>query len=311
VSFKSDAVYFYYGVDAMKQVIFKGSACAIITPFEKSGRIDYKTLKKNIDFQISNSTDAIVVCGTTGESSVLSDREHRQMIKSVIKYVEGRVPVIAGVGSNCTQKVLRRSEAAEECGADGLLIVTPYYNKTSQEGLIEHYLCIARHVSTPIITYNVPTRTGVDIKPETYKELSKVSKIVATKEANGNLSALMKTMELCGDNLNIYCGNDDHSAAFVAMGAIGTISVLANLMPQQAHDIAVTGINGDIDLSAALQKKYLEMCNVLFCDVNPVPIKYAMSLVGLCRDVYRLPLVELNDKNKSKVISAMKHLDII
>lgn len=295
----------------MKQVIFKGSACAVVTPFEKSGRIDYKALRKIIDYQLSKSTDAIVVCGTTGESSVLSSREHKQVIKSVMKYVENRVPVIAGVGSNCTDSVLRKSEAAQECGVDGLLIVTPYYNKTSQDGLIEHYRFIANHVSTPVITYNVPSRTGLDIKPETYKELSKIPKIVATKEANGNLSALMKTIELCGENLNIYCGNDDQSAAFVAMGAIGTISVLANLMPQQAHDIVSTGLNGDNDLSAALQIKYLEMCNALFCDVNPVPVKYAMSLIGLCSDVYRLPLVGLNDKNKAKIISAMRHLDII
>lgn len=295
----------------MKQVIFKGSACAIVTPFEKSGRIDYKALQKNIEYQISNSTDALVVCGTTGESAVLSSREHRQMIKSVVKYADGRVPVIAGVGSNSTDSVLRKSESAELCGVDGLLIVTPYYNKTSQDGLVEHYKFIANRTSTPIITYNVPSRTGLDIKPETYRELSKIPNIVATKEANGNLSALMKTVEMCGDELNIYCGNDDQTAAFIAMGAIGSVSVLANLLPQQAHDIAVTGLNGDFDLSTALQLKYLEMCNALFCDVNPVPIKYAMSLIGLCRDVYRLPLVELNDKNKAKIITAMRHLDII
>lgn len=295
----------------MKQTVFKGSGCAIVTPFDETGKIDYKTLKKLIDFQIDNGTDAIIVCGTTGESSVLCPREHRQMIKSTVKYVDGRVPVIAGTGANNTAEAVRKSVGAESLGADALLIVTPYYNKTSQQGLVEHYRYISRNVKLPIIVYNVPSRTGFDIKPETYRELSKIDNIVATKEANGNISALAQTMALCGDELDIYCGNDDQSAAFVSMGAKGTISVLANILPQEAHDIAITGINGDNDLSVHLQYKYLDICNALFCDINPIPVKYAMSLMGLCRDIYRLPLTDMSDENKARVEKVLKRHDII
>lgn len=295
----------------MKQTVFKGSACAIVTPFDENRKVDYKNLRKLIEFQINNGTDAIVVCGTTGEGSTLDTREHKQVIKTAVRQAEGRVPIIAGTGSNCTETAVKRSYAALDAGADALLIVTPYYNKCSQHGLCEHYAYISDRVDLPIIVYNVPSRTGVDIRPETYLELSRINHVVATKEANGDLSALMKTINLCGDTLDIYCGNDDQSAAFTAMGAKGTISVLANIMPREAHDIVCAGLDGDTDLSVSLQLKYLKICNDLFCDVNPIPVKYAMREMSLDSGVYRLPLNGPTDKNKEKIISTLKKYDLL
>ncbi len=295
----------------MKPTVFTGAACAIITPFDANGKIDYRRLKKQVDFQIDNGTDAIVVCGTTGESSVLNAREHRQMIKSVVKYVEKRVPVIAGTGSNCTQSAVMRSYAAECAGADALLIVTPYYNKCSQSGLIEHYDYISERTDLPIIAYNVPSRTGVDIKPETYKELCKIRNIVATKEANGNISALMKTISLCGDDLGIYCGNDDQTAAFMAMGAKGVISVLSNIMPSEMHDMTTNALYGKIKQSIAAQAKLIEIANTLFCDVNPIPVKYAMKQMGLDSGVYRLPMSDTSEANKRHIRDCLREYKLI
>lgn len=295
----------------MKNTVFTGSACALITPFNESGRIDYRNLRRQIDYQISNGTDALVICGTTGEASTLDNRERRQLIKSAVKYTEDRVPIIVGTGSNCTQTAVRYSDMAQSLGADALLIVTPYYNKCSQSGIVEHYAYISDRVGIPIITYNVPSRTGVDIKPETYLELSRIYNIVATKEANGNLSALMRTMCLCGDALNIYCGNDDQSAAFIAMGAKGTISVLSNIMPREAHDIVASGLEGNIDLSVSLQIKYLRICNELFCDVNPIPVKYAMHELGLDSGICRLPLNETTQKNKAAILNVLARYELI
>lgn len=290
----------------MKQTVFKGSACAIVTPFNEVGKVDYKALKRQIDFQIDSGTDAIVVCGTTGESATLDAREKRQVIKSTVKYVGGKVPVIAGTGGNNTADVVKKSLAAQAVGADALLIVTPYYNKCSQEGLVEHYAHINYRVSLPIIVYNVPSRTGVNIKPETYKRLSQLERIVATKEANGDLSALMKTMQLCGDELDIYCGNDDQSAAFGLLGGKGTISVLANILPSAAHDIAISAVEGDADYATALQLRYLGLCNALFCNVNPMPVKYAMSKMELDSGVCRLPLTQLSESEKETVDRILK-----
>ncbi len=295
----------------MKQTVFKGSACAIVTPFDKDGKVDYKTLKKQIDFQIENGTDAIVVCGTTGESSVLDTREHRQVIKSVVKYVENRVPVIAGTGSNSTENAVKRSHSAESVGADALLIVTPYYNKCSQTGLIEHYDFISERTDLPIILYNVPSRTGVDIKPETYKELSKIRNVVAVKEANGNISALMKTLNLCGNELSVYCGNDDQTAAFMAMGAKGVISVLANIMPAEIHNLTNYAIEGKLKQCVSQQLKLLEIANILFCDVNPIPVKYAMREMELDSGVYRLPLSDTSEVNKRHIRDALRKHSLI
>lgn len=295
----------------MKPTVFSGTACAIITPFDTDGKIDYRMLKKQVDFQIENGTDAIVVCGTTGENSVLSTREQKQVIKAVVKYAEKRVPVIAGTGSNCTQNAVKRSCAAESVGADALLIVTPYYNKCSQSGLIEHYDYISDRTSLPIIVYNVPTRTGVDIKPETYKELCKIRNIVAAKEANGNLSALMKTLSLCGDELGIYCGNDDQTAAFMAMGAKGVISVLANIMPAEMHSITSNAFAGRLKQSVAAQIKLLDIATTLFCDVNPIPVKYAMKQMGLDSGVYRLPLSDTSEANKRHIRDCLRKYQLI
>ncbi|MBO5422151.1 MAG: 4-hydroxy-tetrahydrodipicolinate synthase [Clostridia bacterium] len=295
----------------MNQTVFTGSACAIITPFDSDGKVDYRKLKKQVEFQIENGTDAIVVCGTTGESSVLNTREHRQVIKSVVKYVEKRVPVIAGTGSNSTESAVRRSCSAESVGADALLIVTPYYNKCSQAGLIEHYDYISERTSLPVIVYNVPARTGVDIKPETYKELSKIRNVVATKEANGNISALMKTISLCKDELDIYCGNDDQTAAFMAMGAKGVISVLANIIPNRMHGLASLALGGKTAESVAKQTELLDLANVLFCDVNPIPVKYAMKVMELDSGVYRLPLNDTSEINKRHIRDALRKQKLI
>ncbi len=290
----------------MKQTVFSGSACAIITPFNAEGKVDYRMLKKQVDFQIENGTDAIVVCGTTGESAVLNPKEHRQVIKSVVKYTERRVPVIAGTGSNSTDTAARRSFSAENAGADALLIVTPYYNKCSQSGLIRHYEYISEQTDLPIIVYNVPSRTGVDIKPETYKELSKIKNIVAAKEANGNISSLMKTISLCGDELDIYCGNDDQTAAFMAMGAKGVISVLANIMPDKMHRLTMLSFDGKHDDCVALQTELLDLINALFCDVNPIPVKYAMKLLELDSGIYRLPLSDTSEINKRYIRDSLR-----
>lgn len=295
----------------MKQTVFTGTACAIITPFDTDGKIDYRILKKQVEFQIENGTDAIVVCGTTGESSVLTAREHKQMIKAVVKYAEKRVPVIAGTGSNCTQNAVRRSHAAESVGADALLIVTPYYNKCSQTGLIEHYDYISDRTDLPIIVYNVPSRTGVDIKPETYKELCKVRNVVAAKEANGNLSALMKTISLCGNKLDIYCGNDDQTAAFMSMGAKGVISVLSNIMPDGMHCITSNALAGKTVQSVDAQLQLLDIANILFCDVNPIPVKYAMKMLGLDSGVYRLPLSDTSEANKRHIRDCLRKYKLI
>lgn len=295
----------------IKQTVFTGSACAIITPFRADGNVDYRMLKKQIDFQIENGTDAIVVCGTTGESSVLSTKEHRQVIKSAVKYVEKRVPVIAGTGSNSTESAARRSYTAESVGADALLIVTPYYNKCSQSGLIEHYNFISRQTDLPIIVYNVPSRTGVDIKPETYKELCKIRNIVATKEANSNISSLMKTLSLCADELDIYCGNDDQTAAFMAMGAKGAVSVLANIMPDEAHRLCSYALSGDIKKCTDIQLRLLEISNVLFCDVNPIPVKYAMKLLGRDSGIHRLPLNDTSVINKQRITDCLKEYGLL
>ncbi|MEE1065463.1 MAG: 4-hydroxy-tetrahydrodipicolinate synthase [Acutalibacteraceae bacterium] len=295
----------------IKQTVFTGSACAIITPFGADGNVDYRMLKKQVNYQIENGTDAIVVCGTTGESAVLSTREHRQVIKSVVKYVEKRVPVIAGTGSNSTETAARRSYTAESVGADALLVVTPYYNKCSQSGLIEHYEFITQQTDLPLIVYNVPSRTGVDIKPETYRELCKIKNIVATKEANGNISALTKTLSLCGDELDIYCGNDDQTAAFMAMGAKGVISVLSNIVPEEIHKMTTLSLNSKLKESIFLQFKLLELCEVLFCDVNPIPVKYAMRLMELDSGFYRLPLNDTSDINKNHIRACLKKYGLI
>ena len=290
----------------MKKILFRGCGTAIATPFTNENKINYEVLKKYLDFQIENKVDAIIVCGTTGESATLSNDEKKELINFTVKYVNKKVPVIAGTGSNNTKSAIEISRYAEKVGADGLLVVTPYYNKTTQEGLIEHYIEIARKVKIPIIMYNVPSRTGVNILPETCLELSKIENIVAIKEASGNISQIAKIAQLCRDNLYIYSGNDDQILPILSIGGIGVISVLSNIKPKEVHDICEKCINGNIDNAKEIFLKFLPLANSLFCEVNPIPIKYALSKIGYDFGKPRLPLVEL--KNKELIDSQIEML---
>lgn len=295
----------------MKKIIFKGAGVAIVTPMKNNGEINYDTMEKLIEFQIENSTDAIITCGTTGESATLSPLEHSQLIEFTIKKVRGRVPVIAGTGSNNTKIAIQLSKEAEKMGVDGLLIVTPYYNKTSQEGLIQHYNHIADNVNTPIILYNVPSRTGVNIKPETYLKLSKHPNICATKEANGNLSAIAKTISLCKNDLNIYSGNDDQIVPTLSLGGIGVISVLSNVCPKECHNIVTEFMKGNIEASKILQLQYFDLIEALFCDVNPMPVKSALNMIGFNCGNCRLPLTGLNQSSERHIKDTLAKYHLI
>ncbi|MDR1253711.1 MAG: 4-hydroxy-tetrahydrodipicolinate synthase [Oscillospiraceae bacterium] len=278
----------------MKKIIFQGSGVALVTPMKKDGSIDYDALGNLIEFQIKNKTDAIISCGTTGESSVLTDKERLSVIDYTIKKTARRVPVIAGTGSNDTLHALSLSLDAQKLGADALLLVTPYYNKTSQKGLIEHYTYIADRLDIPIILYNVPSRTGISIKPETYKVLADHPKIFAIKEASNSMGDLAKTISLCSQNLFIYSGNDELSIPMLSLGGIGVISVFANLFPRQSHDIIEHYLEGNREESLKLFLDSLEVINALFCDVNPIPVKTAMNFIGIPCGKCRLPLIDMD-----------------
>jgi len=295
----------------MKQPIFTGAGVAIITPFTKEGKVNYPALKTILEYQIAHGTDAIVICGTTGESATLSHEEHTEAIHFTVETVAHRIPVIAGTGSNDTAYALHLSNEAEKIGVDGLLMVTPYYNKASQAGLIKHYTYLADRVSTPIIIYNVPSRTGCDVKPETYAELSKHKMIYAAKEASGNISTIAKTISLCEKDFAIYSGNDDQITAIMSLGGKGVISVLSNVAPQVAHDIAASALAGDFEQSRKLQIEYLELCNALFMDVNPIPVKQAMNMMGFDAGPLRMPLCEMNEANTAKLKSVMEKYGLI
>lgn len=295
----------------MKNPIFTGAGVAIITPFTAEGKVNEKVLAEIIEYQISHSTDAIVICGTTGESATLDHNEHTQAIKVAVDVTAGRIPVIAGTGSNDTAYALKLSNDAEKLGVDGLLMVTPYYNKASQEGLIKHFSYVADRVSTPIILYNVPSRTGCEIKPETYAELAKHKMIYAAKEATGNLSSIAKTISLVPEDFAIYSGNDDQITPIMSLGGKGVISVLSNILPQVAHDIAQTALNGDFKKSAELQLKYLELCNAMFMDVNPIPVKVAMRMMGIDVGPLRLPLCDMTPANTEKLKSVLQKYELI
>ena len=279
----------------MKQQIFKGAATALVTPMNQDGSVNFKRLESLVDEQINAGIDALVICGTTGEKSTLRYDEHVKVIEIAAKKANKRVPIIAGTGSNDTVYSVELCDDAEKAGADAFLMVTPYYNKASQKGLVAHYNYIADRVNKPIILYNVPSRTGVSISPETYKELSKHPNIVATKEANGDLSAIAKTKYLCGDDLDIYSGNDDQIVPIMSLGGIGVISVLSNLLPAETHKLCWDYLNGNISESAANQIKYTGLINALFSDVNPVPVKTAMNLAGMEAGPFRLPLFEMSE----------------
>ena len=295
----------------MKNPIFTGAGVAIITPFTADGKVNEKVLAEIIEYQIAHSTDAIVICGTTVESATLDHNEHTQAIKVAVDVTAGRIPVIAGTGSNDTAYALKLSNDAEKLGVDGLLMVTPYYNKASQEGLIKHFNYVADRVSTPIILYNVPSRTGCEIKPETYAELAKHKMIYAAKEATGNLSSIAKTISLVPEDFAIYSGNDDQITPIMSLGGKGVISVLSNILPQVAHDIAQTALDGDFKKSAELQLKYLELCNAMFMDVNPIPVKAAMRLMGIDVGPLRLPLCDMTPANTEKLKSVLQKYELI
>ena len=295
----------------MKKIIFKGSGVAIVTPMHSDGTINYDVLGDLIEFQIKGGTDAIVVCGTTGESATMSDEEHYNVVKYAIEKVDKRVPVIAGTGSNDTKHAIELSMAAEGLGVDGLLVVTPYYNKTSQKGLIRHYNCIADSVDTPIIVYNVPSRTGCNIKPETYFELSKHHHIVAVKEANGDVSSVAKTRALCGNNLGIYSGCDEQTIPIMSLGGLGVISVFANVCPRESHDLTAKFLNDELKESQEIFYKSLDLMNTLFCDVNPIPVKAALNLMGFECGECRMPLTSIDSAGLAKIREALKSFGLL
>ena len=289
----------------LKPSIFTGAATAIITPFSE-GKIDFASFGNIIEDQIAGGIDAIVVAGTTGEAATLTHEEHCECIKFVVEKVEGRVPVIAGTGSNDTAYGIELSRYACDVGADALLLVTPYYNKATPKGLIKNFLETADATNKPIILYNVPSRTGCNISLPVYKELAKHERIVAVKEASGNISAIAELCAACGDSFDIYSGNDDQIVPIMSLGGAGVISVLSNLLPKETHDITRLCFEGNYKDAAALQLKYLDLINALFCEVNPVPVKTAMAELGMCKVDMRLPLCEMEDATKARLVSAMK-----
>lgn len=284
----------------MKKIIFKGCGTAIVTPFTEEG-INFEEFAKLIEFQIKEGVDSIIVCGTTGESSTMTLQEKKETIKFAVDTVNKRIPVIAGTGGNCTKNAIELSKFAEEIGADGLLLVTPYYNKTTQIGLIEHYKVIANSVKLPIILYNVPSRTGLNITPSTCLELSKIDNIVAVKEASGNISQIAEIASICKDNLYIYSGNDDQVLPILSLGGIGVISVLSNIIPKDVHNMVYNFFDKKIDESINLQLNTLDLTSSLFCEVNPIPIKAALNMIGYNVGKPRLPLVEMSNSGKDRL----------
>lgn len=289
----------------MKKILFKGCGTAIATPFTKDG-VNFEEFKKLLEFQIQEGADAIIVCGTTGESSTMTKQEKKDTIRFAIDTVAKRIPVIAGTGGNNTKEAIEMSQYAESVGADGLLLVTPYYNKTTQEGLIAHYSVIAQSVSIPIILYNVPSRTGVNILPETCLALSKIPNIVAVKEASGNISQVAKIAALCKEDLAIYSGNDDQIIPILSLGGLGVISVLSNIEPKFTHQMVMDFLNGNTKAAKEAQLKCLPLVDALFCEVNPIPVKAALCMKGYDFGIPRLPLIEMSNKGKEKLQKAIE-----
>ena len=289
----------------MKKILFKGCGTAIATPFTKDG-VNFEEFKKLLEFQIQEGADAIIVCGTTGESSTMTKQEKKDTIRFAIDTVAKRIPVIAGTGGNNTKEAIEMSQYAESVGADGLLLVTPYYNKTTQEGLIAHYSVIAQSVSIPIILYNVPSRTGVNILPETCFALSKIPNIVAVKEASGNISQVAKIAALCQEDLAIYSGNDDQIIPILSLGGLGVISVLSNIEPKFTHQMVMDFLNGNTKAAKEAQLKCLPLVDALFCEVNPIPVKAALCMKGYAFGIPRLPLIEMSSKGKEKLQKAIE-----
>ncbi len=292
--------------------VFTGAGVAIVTPFKEDGSIDYDKLDELLDYHCANGTDSIVICGTTGESATLSEEEHMECVKFTIERVKGRLPVIAGTGSNCTRTAIDMSKEAAENGADGLLLVTPYYNKATQAGLVAHYTVVAKEVKAPVIMYSVASRTGCNIEPATVAELVKnVDNIVGVKEASGNISQVAKILSLTDGKIDLYSGNDDQIVPFLSLGAKGVISVLSNVAPKETHEICEKFFAGDVAGSAALQLKAIPLVEQLFCEVNPIPVKKALQLMGKDCGPLRMPLTELAPAHTESLAKAMKDFGII
>lgn len=295
----------------MSNPIFTGAGVALVTPMNNDGSINFEQLGNLIEFQIENGTDAIITCGTTGESAVLDHKEHCDVISYTIEKVNKRVPVVAGTGSNDTNYAVELTKDAEKMGADAILSVTPYYNKTSQQGLVAHFTKIADSVDIPIILYNVPGRTSCSIKPQTYKILSEHKNIVATKEASENLSAIAQTMALCGDDLDVYSGADDQTVPIMSLGGLGVISVFSNIMPKEMHTIASLMLEGSYKEAAKMHLHYLPLMNAMFKDVNPIPVKEAMNQMGMQCGECRLPLIPMNKTALDSMKDCMREFGLI
>lgn len=291
----------------MKKIIFKGCGTAIATPFNEQG-VNLQEFAKLVEEQIQNEVDSIIVCGTTGEAATMTEEERLQTIECAVKVANGRVPIIAGTGSNNTKAVIEMNKKVEKIGVDGVLVVTPYYNKTTQKGLIMHYSEIAKNTKLPIILYNVPGRTGVNIKPETALELSKIENIVAIKEASGDLSQIAKTINLCRENLNVYSGNDDQIIPILSLGGIGVISVLSNVRPKYTHDMCYKFFNKEVEMASKMQIDAIPLINALFSEVNPIPVKEALNIIGYNFGEPRLPLIKLSEENRKKLENELNSL---
>lgn len=293
-----------------KKRVFKGVATAVITPFNENG-VDYDAFAKIIDWQIDSGIDGLVVCGTTGEASTLTDEEHRQVIDFAVKQVAGRIPVIAGTGSNDTAYAIELTKHACESGADAVLLVTPYYNKCTQKGLVALFTELADISAKPVILYNVPSRTGINIEPKTYAELAEHPNISGFKEANGNISKIVETMSYVQGKLDMYSGNDDQIVPLMALGGVGVISVLSNIMPSRTREICNSFFEGDIERAAKLQYRYHAIIDALFSEVNPIPVKAAMNEMGFCKDIIRLPLTNMEKPNRQKLVELMKGFGLV
>lgn len=292
--------------------IFTGAGVALITPMNEDGSVNYEKLRELLEFHVANKTDAIIICGTTGEASTLSDEEHLECIRFACEVINKRIPVIAGTGSNCTQSAIELSKEAEKSGVDGLLLVTPYYNKATQNGLKAHYKAIAKEVNVPIILYNVPSRTGTRLAPQTVVDVChEVSNIVGVKDATGDISEVAELMSLAKGTVDVYSGNDDQIVPVLSLGGKGVISVLSNILPKETHDMVASYLEGDVAKSCEMQLKYFDLVKALFCEVNPIPVKKALNLMGMEVGSLRLPLTEMEDANAKRLEEEMRKAGVI
>ena len=294
----------------MKKPIFTGSAAAVATPFTGS-EVDFPALQKHLDFLLENGTDALVVCGTTGEAATMSYEERMETVEAVVRHVDGRVPVIAGTGSNNTENAIALSRDAVSAGADGLLVVTPFYNKATQRGLIRHFAAVADSAERPVILYNVPSRTGVKCAAETYAQLAGHPNIQGVKEASGDLALVQKTRELCPEDFYIWSGNDDETAPIMLLGGSGVISVAANVVPQEMHQLTASCLSGDFVSAGKLQLRLRKLCEALFWEVNPIPVKTAMSMMGFCQERFRLPMCEMEEENRARLRAVLAEYGLV